>query len=99
MNFEKIAEQVPALAVLVFVVVVFLRSQGKRDEAFLGFIEQQNERFKNLGDACHVVQEKATTAIAENTKMYGRLEKALEQTTEKIQAIGVERRREEPLRR
>lgn len=93
MNLEKIAEQVPALAVLVFVVIVFLKSQGKRDEAFLAFIEEQNQKFKNLGDACHQVQQRATEVIAENTKMYGRLEKTLEQASEKIEALGIERRR------
>lgn len=92
MNLDKVWEQVPALAVLVFIVVVFLRAQSKRDDAFLGFVKDANDKFKNLGYACHQVQVRAHDAITENTKMYGRLEKTMEQVAKTINEIGVERR-------
>lgn len=99
MNLEKLAEQVPALVVLASVVILFLKSQSKRDDAFFQFMSEQSSKFKALGDDCHRVQTRATEVISENTKMYGRLEKALEQAVEKIQSVGVERRKEEAARR
>ena len=98
MNLDKVWEQVPALAVLVFVVVVFLRAQSKRDDAFLGFVKDANDKFKHLGDACHEVQSRSHEAITENTKMYGRLEKTIEAVTKTMSEIGVERRGHEVTR-
>jgi len=96
---EKIAVQVPALIVLGYIVMVFLRSQKERDalrarehDAFIRFIDEQNSRFRLLGDSCHIVQEKAVIAISENTRVMGRVEKTLEQAVTKIQEVGFDRR-------
>lgn len=101
---EKIAVQVPALIVLGYIVVVFLRSQKERDslrarehEAFIKFMDEQNSRFKMLGDSCHIVQEKAVIAISENTRIIGRVEKTLEQAVAKIQEVGFDRRGNKPI--
>ncbi len=63
MTQETIAElvkQVPALVVLVFVVIRFLRHIGERDRQFEAVIAR-------VSGQCHEVQQAASRAIESNT--------------------------------
>lgn len=98
----ELAKQIPAVIAIIIIVAMFIKYLGyrsvqaeKRDETMMAFIAKQNERFETLGETCHQVQETATRAIHENTKMIGRVEKVIEEAVDKLQTIGIERRRSE----
>ena len=86
---EKILEtavsQVPALAVLVVVVMVFLKRSEKSENLFKDALEQQrkdwmsalhtrDEQAANIAVDCHQCQVKCSEALKENTRMLNRLE-------------------------
>jgi hypothetical protein len=58
----QIAERVPALLALVFLVVHFMRYQRHRDEVI-----------REVSAECHKQQAEATKAMIENTEMLGRV--------------------------
>ena len=58
----QIAERVPALLALVFLVVNFMRYQKHRDDVI-----------KEVSDKCHEQQKSATEAMVKNTEMLGRV--------------------------
>lgn len=107
---RSLADHAPYLTALIVLVVMFLRflvkqgeAQAARDAKFFEFVSEQNGRFKDLGDACHLVQresiqaieknqERATKAIEENAKAFSRVEKVHEELLRTLHALGAERR-------
>ena len=69
MVIEKVIGQVPALAVLVFVVVQFLKALARRDCVIRDLAEQNQE----IQREAHRVIQEATKVIAGNTKVLERL--------------------------
>ena len=63
---EKIAEQVPALAVLSFVVITFLKHLAARDLMF-----------KKIADDNAKIVEKANTVLKENTEVLAGVKEVL----------------------
>ena len=58
--FADIASQVPALAVLTFVVI-----------RFLSYLDKRDDMLRHIGDDCHEVQRLAIAAINENSRVLG----------------------------
>lgn len=65
--FEKVITQVPALAVLAYIVWKFLQ-----------YLRAQEERLKSLSEGCHVVQRDAIVAIRENSRVLGGVTQVLD---------------------
>ncbi len=63
----EILKQVPALAVLAWLVTRFLNEIGKRDEVL-----------KDLSAACHDVHQRSIVAVDRNSEALGRIESALD---------------------
>ena len=64
---KEAARQVPSLAVLVILVIYFLRALDRRDSTI-----------KSIADSCHASQASATAAINENTRVLGKVGEALD---------------------
>jgi len=97
---KELAKQIPAIFALLLIVFAFLKylnsrseQAEKRDERLMNFISEQQERFQQLGNDYRTVQERATAIIDRNTIAMGRMEKVLDGAIEKIQVIGIDRRK------
>lgn len=66
----EVVKQIPALAVLAWLVHKGLSSLQERDQAFARALNE-------IGKDCHSVQERAIDAIQENTRMMGKVESLL----------------------
>jgi hypothetical protein len=64
---KEAARQIPSLAVLVVLVVYFLRALDNRDETI-----------KAIAETCHTSQAGATAAIRDNTRILGMVGEALD---------------------
>ena len=64
---KEAARQVPSLAVLVVLVIYFLRALDRRDSTI-----------KSIADSCHASQAAATAAVQENTRVLGRVGEVLD---------------------
>jgi len=64
---KEAARQVPSLAVLVVLVIHFLRALDRRDSTI-----------RAIADSCHATQASTTAAITENTRALGRVGEALD---------------------
>lgn len=64
---EEAAGRCPSLAVLIVLVVCFLRALDRRDQTI-----------KSIAETCHASQQQATAAINENTRVHGRAGEALD---------------------
>lgn len=64
----EIAREVPNLAVLTAIVVIFLRHMQKRDEML-----------RSIGQDCHEVQNRSIMAMERNTEQLGKTEKVLDE--------------------
>lgn len=96
---REVVKQIPALVVLSFIVMIFMKylnsrsiQAERRDEKLISFITEQNKQFERLGEGCHIIQERAAKVIHENTLVMGRMEKVLEESIRKIHVIGIEQR-------
>jgi len=72
-TLKEAARQVPSLAVLVVLVIYFLRALDRRDETI-----------KAIAETCHANQQAATAAISENTRVLGRVGEALDAQRQSI---------------
>jgi hypothetical protein len=75
---EATLRQVPALAVLVFIVVQHARDRHAASVALMEFINSWQRTLKGIGDGCHEVQDRATKAVHENTRVLGQVLQHLE---------------------
>lgn len=96
----RVASQVPALAVLVLVVVHFLRSAEKQGQRQSERESERDRQFtqtvREVTDACHQNQQasldtcrkltdEAGSALRENTRVLGAVATTLEQAVRKIE--------------
>jgi len=61
---EKIAQQVPALVVLVYLVIVFTKSMKDTVTKFLSFVQEKEKRVKEMADRMNSVIERNTEVLA-----------------------------------
>ena len=64
---KEAARQVPSLAVLVVLVVYFLRALDRRDTTI-----------KSIADSCHATQAQTSQVVQETTRVMGRVGEALD---------------------
>jgi hypothetical protein len=57
---QQVVQQIPSLAVLVALVVMFMRYMRSRDE-----------QMADISNRCHTVQDRSITAIDKNTEVIG----------------------------
>lgn len=62
MLFVEVAKQVPALMVLCYIVFVFVRYLGSRDQTL-----------KEIGESCHMVQQKSIDVMQEVNRSIGEM--------------------------
>jgi hypothetical protein len=74
----EIAKQVPSLAALIFLVLKFLSSLEKRDEALANVGKQVRERSKDDTDLMAKVLTQNSMALSANTHALGRMESVLD---------------------
>lgn len=96
---EAAANQVPGMVVLVVVVVVFLRAAKSqaadftaalRDQraSFIDSLRNRDERTGEISEECHAVAREATSAVRENTRVLGGVEKTIDRTNRILEARG-----------
>lgn len=82
-----VAQQIPALAALIFLVVRAMGNLRERDREFMDWLKKRDDQFtqalRDIGSECHAVQRRATEALDANTLMIGRMEAYLRETNGK----------------
>ena len=74
---EEIGKQVPALAVLAFIVRIFIRAQGDHAREMRDLVKLSHENFKSLNDECHTIQRDGMMTTKEHTAALGDLKLTL----------------------
>lgn len=80
--FLEIAKQVPAIVVIAYLVIHFIRSDKEQRDAFLAAMDKRDEAFgriiQSMGDECHLVQQKCVDSLDRNTRVLGRMEAVID---------------------
>ena len=73
----KLAGHVPALVVLAYMTLMFIRAQERS-------VDRLGESLKTVSEACHTVQRDAIEAMRENSKINGRVVEVLARFERKL---------------
>jgi len=93
--FIEAMKQVPALAVLAFILFQWVKFQDRqrdrdvdRDKSFAKMLTHRDEALKSIGDDCHRIQRDSIDAMRSNTEQSGRTEQALERVSTVLTQMG-----------
>ncbi len=78
----QVVAQVPALGVVVYLVIYFLRANKERDEShekaqverdrkFLDHLERRDATLRDIGNDCHAVQRESIEAMKQTNRVIG----------------------------
>ena len=89
--FSIAVHAVPGLVVVVVLMIYHMKSNNRKDVAFLRHLEKRDERLAivlgTINDEAHSVQDRATAAINENTRVLGGVSRELEMSRRELQTM------------
>ena len=83
----ELVKQVPALGVLAFVVMRFLRIVEHRDKLFVGQLSDRDKILSSISEECHTVQRDAIECIRKSAEVQGEVLALLRRLNGKESAV------------